>query len=85
MNVGKLYQVVANKNSPQGILVSESPDVMFTGVLDILKPDEIFVPLEENKKFKHVKLEVVKVCTPRGIKGYAAFFEGSVEYKAVNQ
>jgi hypothetical protein len=85
MNVGKLYQVVANKNSPEGILVSKSPDVLFTGVLDILKPDEIFIPLEENKTFKRTKVEIVKVCTPRGITGYAAFFEGSVEYKPVNQ
>jgi hypothetical protein len=90
MIIGKLYQVTVRtnkkkKNISQPILVTEQDNALFGKKLDMLEPGEIFVPLEECRTFIETKLQIVKVCTPRGIKGYATFFEGECEYQIVKE
>lgn len=85
MNIGKLYQVTSKDTIP----VFETPEILFSPTIDVLNPESVFIPLEDPSasvpKRKGKVLEIVKVCTPNGVKGYAAFFFGSSEYKQVSE
>ena len=84
MNIGKLHRIkkVTKSRNTNVVAVVESPEILFTKAMDEMFADEIFIPLELVSKSR--KLEVLKVCTSKGIKGYAAFFLDEFEYEEVN-
>ena len=84
MNIGKLYRVkkVTKSRNINVVIISESPNLLFNKTLDVLNNNDIFIPLEQSGKTSG--LEVIKVCTPKGITGYAAFFRNEFSYEEVN-